>query len=200
VAERYADGLVGVQEYKAAMRAVSTMTRRETEAGGGFPDGPLLFGQKLLDFLRLKHLPGWEGLQPRVEGFSFVSDEQKRNREAQRSRGIGVITEEQALEFQNINDAFSKAHTNFLRCIFGNPFRPVSLNPSWVTPTVTNLAEAAYQHRDLPSGELNTARLAILADALEEAGCDNQEILGHLRSPGPHFLGCHVLDLLLGKE
>jgi hypothetical protein len=87
-----------------------------------------------------------------------------------------------------------------LRDIFGNPFHLIAINPTWLTATVANLATAAYEERTLPSGELDNARLAILADALEESGCDNADILGHLRSPGPHVRGCHVLDFLLGKE
>jgi hypothetical protein len=52
----------------------------------------------------------------------------------------------------------------------------------------------------LPSSELDTARLTVLADALEEAGCGDGEMLGHLRSAGPHVRGCWALDLVLGKE
>jgi len=84
--------------------------------------------------------------------------------------------------------------------IFGNPFGPAALDPAWRTPTVTNLATAAYNERAMPSGELDPARLAVLADALEEAGCQDAEILGHLRSPGPHARGCWAVDLALGKE
>jgi hypothetical protein len=87
-----------------------------------------------------------------------------------------------------------------LRCIIGNPFRPVSLDPAWRTPTVISLANAAYEERILPSGKLDPDRLAVLADALEEAGCDSADILAHLRGPGPHIRGCWVIDLLLGKE
>ena len=87
-----------------------------------------------------------------------------------------------------------------LRCIFVNPFRPVSLDPAWRTPTVTALATATYEERILPAGTLDPDRLAVLADALEEAGCDNADILAHLRGPGPHVRGCWVLDLLLEKE
>jgi hypothetical protein len=87
-----------------------------------------------------------------------------------------------------------------VRDIFGNPFRPVSVDPAWLTPTVVSLVQAAYDERPLPSGELEPARLAVLADALEEAGCTDAEILTHLRSPGPHVRGCWALDLVLGKE
>jgi hypothetical protein len=86
-----------------------------------------------------------------------------------------------------------------VRDIFGNPFRPVRLGRAWLTPTVTNLAQSAYEERALPSGELDPTRLAVLADALEEAGCDQPGLLSHLRGPGPHVRGCWALDLLLGK-
>jgi hypothetical protein len=85
-----------------------------------------------------------------------------------------------------------------LRCIAGNPFRPISVDPAIVTPTVASLARAAYDEPLLPSGEIEGDRLAVLSDALEEAGCDDADILAHLRVPGPHVRGCHILDLLLG--
>jgi hypothetical protein len=84
--------------------------------------------------------------------------------------------------------------------IVGNPFHSVSIDPAWLTTTVTDLATVAYNERFLQSGELDTARLAVLADALEEASCSNPDILGHLRSHGPHVRGCWAVDLLLGKE
>ena len=87
-----------------------------------------------------------------------------------------------------------------LRDIFGNPFRPVSLDPAWRTPTVTALARAAYEERILPAGHLEPDRLAILADAFEDAGCGLADILSHCRGPGPHVRGCWVIDLLLEKE
>ena len=90
--------------------------------------------------------------------------------------------------------------SDLLRDIFGNPFRPVSINPSWLTPTVSRLTATAYEERALPSGELDSARLAMLADALEEAGCANTDILNHCRSEGPHVRGCWVVDLILGKQ
>jgi hypothetical protein len=89
--------------------------------------------------------------------------------------------------------------------IFGNPFRPVSLNPSWLTPSVVALASAAWEHRVAPDPArsgwlvLDGERLAVLADALLDAGCGDEELLGHLRGPGPHCWGCHALDALLGK-
>ncbi len=87
-----------------------------------------------------------------------------------------------------------------LRDLFRGPFRPFALAPIWRTPGVLSLALAAYQGRQLPSGELDHARLAILADALEEAGCTEYAVLDHLRLPGPHVRGCWAVDLLLGRE
>jgi hypothetical protein len=91
-----------------------------------------------------------------------------------------------------------------LRDIFGTlPFRPVAADPAWMSwdgGAVVKLAQAACDERHLPAGTLDKDRLAVLADALEEAGCTNADILGHLRGPGPHVRGCFALDALLGKE
>ncbi len=89
-----------------------------------------------------------------------------------------------------------------LREVFGNPFRPLTLTSSlrsWEGGLVPRLAQAAYEERLLPSGTLDTARLAVLADALEEAGLADAELLSHLRSPALHVRGCHALDTILGK-
>jgi hypothetical protein len=97
----------------------------------------------------------------------------------------------------NTEDA---AQVQLIHDIFGNPFSPVAVDPTWRTPTVTSLAIAAYEERNLPSGELDAVRLALLADALEEAGCSAETILDHLREPGPHIRGCWAVDLLLARE
>jgi hypothetical protein len=90
-----------------------------------------------------------------------------------------------------------------LRDLFGNPFQPVTVSSAWLTwhdGLVVRLAQAAYDNRTLPDGTLDKDRLAVLADALEEAGCQDVQILGHLRSGGDHVRGCWVVDCLLGKE
>jgi hypothetical protein len=92
----------------------------------------------------------------------------------------------------------------FLRCIFGLiPFRLVTLSPAvlaWNDGLVVRLAQCAYDERPLPESTLDSGRLAVLADALEEAGCTDADILGHLRGPGPHVRGCWPVDLCLGKS
>lgn len=90
--------------------------------------------------------------------------------------------------------------SHVLRDIIGNPFLPKRLSPRYATADVVRLAAMAYDVRALPSGELDSARLAVLSDALEDAGCTDADILSHLRLPGPHVRGCWALDLLLGKS
>jgi len=80
-----------------------------------------------------------------------------------------------------------------MRCVYGNPLRPITINLSWLTSTVVALAQAIYDDRAFD-------RMPILADALEDAGCTNQDILAHCRSGGEHVRGCWVVDLLLAKE
>jgi hypothetical protein len=83
---------------------------------------------------------------------------------------------------------------DYLRDIFGNPFRPIDFSPSWRTDTVMSLAKQVYESHDF-------AAIPILADALQDAGCDSEEILRHCRDPNQvHVRGCWVVDLVLGKE
>jgi hypothetical protein len=85
------------------------------------------------------------------------------------------------------------ALANMVREVLGNPFRPVTIDPRWLTASVLDLARAIYDERAFE-------RMPILADALMDAGCDNEEILNHCRGDGPHVRGCWVVDLLLGKK
>jgi hypothetical protein len=89
---------------------------------------------------------------------------------------------------------------NLLRCIFGpllfRPLPPVAPAVlAWNGGVVGRLAAGVYEERDLTQG-----RLGVLADAAEEAGLADAELLAHLRSPGPHARGCWAIDLLLGRE
>jgi hypothetical protein len=100
--------------------------------------------------------------------------------------------------------AESDGHRALLAECFGPlPFRPVAISPAWLSWSgglVIRLAQDAYEERHLPAGTLDNERLAVLADALEEAGCTEETILGHLRGGGDHVRGCWVIDLLLGEE
>jgi hypothetical protein len=81
----------------------------------------------------------------------------------------------------------------FARDVIGNPFRPVAFDPSWRTSTVVALAEGIDR-------EYAFDRLPLLADALTDAGCNDEHILEHCRSDGPHVRGCWVVELVLGRS
>ncbi len=88
------------------------------------------------------------------------------------------------------------AIASLLRDIYGNPFCPITINPAWLAwnnSTVPKIAQTIYDERVFD-------RMPILADALEEAGCTDADILNHCRKPGEHVRGCWVVDLLLDKE
>ena len=85
------------------------------------------------------------------------------------------------------------AQANFVRDIFGNPFRRVAVEPRWLTPGVVELALTIYDQRAFD-------RMPILADTLQDAGCDNADIVNHCRQSGEHVRGCWVVDMILGKE
>src|SRR5262249_42099247 len=88
------------------------------------------------------------------------------------------------------------AACSLIRDVFGNPPRSVALQRGWLTwhdRTVLKLAQTIYDDR-------RCDMMPILADALEEAGCTNADILDHCRGLGPHVRGCWVVDLMLGKE
>jgi hypothetical protein len=78
------------------------------------------------------------------------------------------------------------------REVFGNVFGSMTARPEWRTSDVLTLARGIYEDRAFD-------RMPILADALQDAGCDNTDVLDHCRGPGPHVRGCWVVDLILGK-
>ena len=89
--------------------------------------------------------------------------------------------------------AWLKEQCELAYCIFGNPFRFVTGDPGWITSVTLSLATRIYDEKAFD-------RMPILADALQEAGCDNADILTHCRDDGPHVRGCWVVDLILGKQ
>jgi hypothetical protein len=100
----------------------------------------------------------------------------------------------------SLTTAWEQAHNEeqiaqaaLLREVFGNPFRPIAFSPEWRTDTAVALARQMYEAKEFSA-------MPILADALQEAGCDSEEVLSHCRGPGPHVRGCWVVDLVLGKE
>jgi hypothetical protein len=93
----------------------------------------------------------------------------------------------------NHTDGWLAPYSALIRDVFGNPFRPVAVEPGWLTADVVALAKSIYADRAFD-------RMPILADALQDAGCENADVLDHCRGPGPHVRGCWVVDLVLGKS
>ncbi|MDY3552295.1 hypothetical protein R5W24_001375 [Gemmata sp. JC717] len=77
--------------------------------------------------------------------------------------------------------------------ILGSPLRSARFEPAWRTADAVAIASAMYETRDFSAAP-------ILADALEDAGCDNADALAHCRAERRHCRGCWVVDLLLGKS
>ncbi len=90
-----------------------------------------------------------------------------------------------------------QAQANLLRCLFGLlPFRLTTIDLAWLTwhdGLLVSMARQMYDSRDFSD-------MPVLADALEEAGCNDANILSHCRQPGPHVRGCWLIDDLLGKS
>ena len=92
-----------------------------------------------------------------------------------------------------VDDEFVFELSHILRDITPPLFRTVAFDPRWRSETAVALAAGIYEDRAFD-------RLPILADALEEAGCDHADVLAHCRGPGPHARGCWVVDLVLNKS
>jgi hypothetical protein len=119
----------------------------------------------------------WEAVSRVSEGWLKISSERARRRGA-----------------QHLVDTLAQCALLF--DLFGNPFQPWFVLTAWLRwndGTIPKLAQGIYEERAFD-------RLPILADALEDAGCDDAELLAHCRGPGPHVRGCWVVDLLLGKS
>ena len=93
-----------------------------------------------------------------------------------------------------LKESYGTRIESLLRDIFGNPFRPVSFDPVWRTSTAVAISKGMYDSRDFSA-------MPILADALQDAGCENEDVLNHCRAAdGVHVRGCWVVDLVLGKS
>ena len=180
VSERFVDGLAVAQELAQASQAACDAT------SGPFDDSPR--GQ-LGAHLHAAMAAWWA---------SDVSLADFAEEAANRAFGATVCDPDDP-EVEEV------AQAALLRDIFGPlSFRPLlPIAPALLAQNdglVVKLAQAAYEERSLPAGTLNPARLAVLADALVDAGCANEEILGHCREQTIHVRGCWLLDLLLNRE
>jgi hypothetical protein len=180
VSERFADGLVSAEELVPVAHAAAAAVYNRASGAHG---------------------PAYAVCDPTtIRGFDAVSYAIEAARAA-----VDAAMGEEPWRSDAIFNVESRYQALLLRRDFYNPFNPLPpLAPSilqWNGGTVKRLAEQAYQERLLPSGQLDPQRLAVLADALEESGCSNQDILLHLRKKGAvHVRGCFALDWILGKS
>jgi hypothetical protein len=163
-AERFADGLVTAGEL-----------RRQEGRSAVYRD---VDDERLPEDLPHSYwcdVAAWKATSPRAAaGADDVSDATRR------------VARDRCGEWEEVVQA------RLLRCVVGNPFRPVPPGP-WITPAAVTVAREAYDRRDFSA-------LPLLADLLEEAGCPEQSVLDHCRQPGEHVRGCWVVDLALGKS
>ncbi|WP_020476417.1 hypothetical protein [Zavarzinella formosa] len=120
-------------------------------------------------------------------------------------RGLNDLTEAVHLAWAVMNFERAKPYQSDLRRheqlitsrhvyeVFVNPFRPVTFLAEWRTSTVLALAQQMYDSRDFSA-------MPLLAEALQNSGCEDEAVLTHCRGLGPHVRGCWVVDLILGKE
>ena len=109
------------------------------------------------------------------------------------NRGAKLDGPNRDQEASELATAERRFQSDLLRDIFGNPFRPVAFDPAWRTEAAVGIAAKMYDDRQF-------AAMPILADALQDAGCEDEQVLTHCREPGTHVRGCWVVDLLLGKS
>ena len=171
--------------WEASPTAPSPLAVRAVEVAELFADGLAPEADladchtRLLDAMRGQRTPDHDNIAYCVTGRKPVMDAKEASRLCRRV----APSPDEAL-----------TQVAFNRDIFGNPFRPVVFFPSWRTDTAISLARTMYDERDFGA-------MPILADALQDAGCDSDDVLNHCRDANrDHVRGCWVVDLVLGKE
>lgn len=125
------------------------------------------------------------------EHFDF-QQQQERERFAWVQLALRCVNDDPCLQRDDITDSNRPLVASLLRELIPNPFLPLIWNPVWFTSTVRDLAAHIYTRREFTA-------LPILADALQDAGCDAEQILNHCRANKPHTRGCWVFDAILAK-
>ncbi len=177
IAERYADGLVSRERLVRARDEAREAKQR---------------------FVSPQQVVAWRAAGAAQDATRDTGRSAAMNCIAETPRAIDVDNED------NYDSPEFRVQAVILKCIFGNPFRPPPPLPpavlAWNDATVRRIAAGIYDERHMPAGTLDGARLAILADALLDAGCEDDTLIRHCREPGPHVRGCWTVDLILGKE
>ena len=190
VIERFADGRARRAEFRSASKRAQRVAHKQGKERGRLPPGgddwPTYCARSLASWASDSAISGHVAECAADWAVSAAVDHSLHARDY--------------VAFWKAVEQELETNANLSRELVGNPFRPVTLEPACRAPTVLALAQGAYDKRILPAGHLDPDRLAVLADALEDAGCTDAVILGHLRGPGPHVRGCWAVDLILGKQ
>jgi hypothetical protein len=193
-AEQFADGLTSAEAVREAVaRADEAHSRDSPLMGRGHPHRPSLIALTLLRAV-IGPDPGVTGVpltrqRHRTASMALREVINQLGHLHQKGRTFGAFGDARAREKERLADLF--------RDVTGNPFRQPHLEPAWFAwrdGIIRRLAQATYEDR-LPSGFFDPVRLAVLADALEEAGCTDGVLLGHLRRSADHVRGCWAIDL-----
>jgi hypothetical protein len=203
-AERHAEGLLAPADVEAAARqahaAAAELSRR---AAGRGVSGELLMGQPLATAATAAACLLQASSVFSKSGVATAAEVAAGGAAAAAARAVKSTARVRGMAGRPLAKRERVTQCHLLRCVVGHPHgRLPTLDPSWALwndGIVKRMAEAAYQERELPSGNLDAARLAVLADALEEAGCADVDVLAHLRGGGLHVRGCWVLDWVTGR-
>jgi hypothetical protein len=195
VVERYAEGLVTEEVLRRAAEDALQMTLRvQNDTESDDPRAPLGAAEAVHDLAGGG--PAWEAAASAV-GYFQADPLWFQARRAWQDPTLSQRLGSEASEaYQRGLQAEQQYQAALLREMFGNPFRPVAVEAAWLSwndGAVPKLARAIYdgsRFEDLP----------ILADALEEAGCTNADVLAHCRLDGGHARGCWALDLLWSER
>lgn len=188
VAERFADGLASEEERIESFDAAGRITGGRETMQNAWSDREL-------------NPEGWIAFE--AHGAAHVAAACHRCDDWYFYGGCARITA-RALASRTESEGVAEraAQADLLRDLFGLVSRPTVVDPAWLNwggGIAVDMAETIYSERSLPEGLFDTSWLAVLSDALEDAGCDDATLLGHLRGPGLHVRGCWALDLILGK-
>jgi hypothetical protein len=187
-AEQYADGLINSADLAVAQARAEAVARPVGERLGHLSPGTehhrseAMLWSAAWAAASAAHIRG-QGLHICMISTSPIDnalDYASKHREYEVKAGLG----EQGVQCRLFRD------------IFGNPFRPISIDPAWLrwnAGTVLAIAQRIYDERCFDV-------MPLLGDALEEAGCEDFVILHHCRGLGPHVRGCWLLDLILDKS
>lgn len=188
--ERYVDGKATRKEMAAIRQAVLVRQGEVAVASALWSQQPNRNDAKSGVQMRLAYFSNLAALTlVQMTGIGMAK------RLARETAELAVVPSRTAKAHDETSRLETYEQCHLLRDVVGNPYRNVVVEPGWLQwnyGTVGKLAQAVYEDRDFD-------RLPILADALEEAGCDNTDILAHCRSQNAHVRGCFLVDALLQK-